>query len=203
MDELDATLNVSPTGTRRALLRRSVALAVAAPAVASVLHLGTAFADDGDNDKDDKNKDKDKDDKKPGREPQAPRAHVNSFSSDLARVAASAASGDFSSGNAGTDPLADGRVRLRHRGNSTDEGRVQVDLRGAAASVSYDVFFWAVTSGKGREALGTIGPTNNNGNLSQLTPSALSGTSRVGVFVIVRHDGGEAGKDEFISSMGS
>jgi hypothetical protein len=190
MDELDATLNVSPTGTRRSLLRRSVALAVAAPVVASVLHSGTAFADDGDNDKDDK---------KPGREPQAPRAHVNSFSSDLARLAA--ASGDFSSGNAGTDPLADGRVRLRRRANSADEGRLHVDLRGAAANVSYVVHFWPA-NGKGRESLGTIGPTNKDGHLSDLTPSALAGTNRVGVFVIVRQDGGEAGKDEFISSMG-
>ena len=101
-----------------------------------------------------------------------------------------------------TDPLADGRLRLRRKANSTDEGRLQVALRGAAVNVSYEVFFWPAASSKSRESLGIIGPTNADGNLNALTPSAISGMNRIGVFVVVRHDGSEAGKDEFISSMG-
>jgi hypothetical protein len=120
----------------------------------------------------------------------------------VSTVAQTAASGDFTSSNPGTDPLRDGRLRLRRKANGTDEGRLQVELRGAAVNVSYDVFFWPVAAGKAREPLGTVGPTNRDGNLRDLTPSALSGTNRVGLFVIVRHDGSEAGKDEFVSSMG-
>jgi hypothetical protein len=190
---MEEPLTVFTAATRRGLLRRSLALAVMAPALASTLHVGTAFADDGDNDKDDK---------KPKNPPPPRGQHVNSFSSDLSTVAQSAASGDFTSGNAGTDPLTDGRIRLGRRGRDANEGRLQVDLRGAAANVSYDVLFWPATSSKGRESLGTIGPTNKDGNLNAVTPSALSGMNRVGVFVIVRHDGNEGGKDEFISSMG-
>jgi hypothetical protein len=189
---MEEPLNVYAAATRRSLLRRSLALAVMAPALVSVLPMGTALADDGDNDKDDK---------KP-KNPPPPRQRVNSFSSDLSTVAQSAASGDFTSGNAGTDPLTDGRIHLRRRGRDANEGRLQVELRGAAPNVSYDVFFWPATSGKARESLGTVGPTNRDGNLNAVTPSALSGMNRVGVFVIVRHDGSEGGKDEFISSMG-
>src|ERR1051325_8142556 len=189
---MDEPLTARGAATRRGLLRRSLALAVTAPALASVLNVATASADDGDNDKDDH--------KKRPAPPIAPRA--NKFSSDISTIAQTSASGDFSSGNAGTDPLADGRLHLRRKAHSTDEGRLQVELRGAAANVSYDVFFWAATSGMGRESLGTIGPTDAQGHLSALTPSALSGMNRVGVFIIVRHDGSEAGKDEFISSMG-
>lgn len=190
---MDKTLTSFAARTRRGLLRRSLAVAVMAPALASAFQTGTALADDDDNDKDDK---------RPNRQPPPPRQRINSFSSDLSTVAQSAASGDFTSGNAGTDPLRDGRVRLRHRSRDANEGQLNVDLRGAAANVSYDVFFWPATSSKGREALGTVGPTNKDGNLNALTPSALSGINRVGVFVIVRHDGNENGKDEFISSMG-
>jgi hypothetical protein len=152
---------------------------------------GIAAADDGD---------ADKDDKKPNRQP-PPHQHVNSFSSDLSTVAQSATSGDFTSANPGTDPLTDGRVRLRHRGRDANEGQLHVELRGAAANVSYEVFFWPAASGKSRESLGTVGPTNKDGNLSAVTPSALAGMNRVGVFVIVRPDGGVA-RDEFSSSMG-
>jgi hypothetical protein len=165
-------------------------LALAAPALASVLQVGTALAEDGDNDKDDKKK------------PKPPGRRANTFSSDLSTAAQTATSGDFTSSNSGTDPLTDGRLRLRRKANTTDEGRLQVALRGTAVNVSYEVFFWPAASSKGRESLGVIGPTNADGNLNELTPLALSGKNRVGVFVIVRHDGGEAGKDEFISSMG-
>jgi hypothetical protein len=191
---MDEPLTARGAATRRGLLRRTLALAVTAPALASILQVATASADDGDDDKDDRKK----------RQPPSPPTgrRLNTFSADISTVAQTTASGDFTSANAGTDPLTDGRLRLRRKANSTDEGRLHVELRGAAANVSYDVFFWAATSGKGRESLGTIGPTNAQGHLNALTPSALSGTNRVGVFVIVRRDGSEAGKDEFISSMG-
>jgi hypothetical protein len=186
---MDESAYLLGAATRRGLFRRGAGLALTATAMASLGQAGPAFADDGDNDKDDKPH-------------PAPRRRINSFSSDVSTVAQSAASGDFTSSNAGTDPLRDGRIHLRGKANGTDEGRAHVALRGAVADVSYDVFFWAAASGKGREALGTVGPTNKDGNLDDVTPSALSGTNRVGVFVIVRHDGSEAGKDEFISSMG-
>jgi hypothetical protein len=189
---MDEPRTVFTAATRRGLLRRSLALAVMAPALASTLPIGVASADDGD---------ADEDDKKPNHQPPPAHQHVNSFSSDLSTVAQSAASGDFTSGSPGTDPLTDGRVRLRHRGRDANEGQLHVELRGATANVSYEVFFWPATSSKSRESLGTIGPTNKDGNLNTLTPSALSGMNRVGVFVIVRQDGGVA-KDEFISSMG-
>jgi hypothetical protein len=173
--------------------RRGLALALSLPALASMLNASQAFADDGDNDGDE--------DRQRRQAPPVPQ-RVNNFDSDLITVAQSAASGDFSSTNPGSDPLADGGVRLRRGRGSSDEGRLQVALRAAAANVSYDVFFWPATSAKPREALGTIGPTNNAGTLNAQTPNALGGLNRVGVFVIVRHDGSDAGKDEFVSSMG-
>jgi hypothetical protein len=192
---MDDPITIACTGTRRWLVRRGLVLAVTAPALASVFHVGSAFADE------DKGKDdKDKDDKKPAA--RAPGQHINSFRSDVSTVAQSAASGDFTSSNPGTDPLTDGRLRLRRKSHATDEGRLLVELRGAAANVSYDVFFSPLAPSKVRESLGKVGPTNKDGNLKDLTPSALSGTNRVGVFVIVRNDGSEAGKDEFVSSMG-
>jgi hypothetical protein len=187
-------LTTSGWRSRRSVLRRGLALAVSLPALASMLRTPQAFADDDDNDADD--------DDRQRRRPAPPAQRVNNFDADLITVAQSAASGDFSSSNPGSDPLANGRVRLRRRRETTGESRLQVELRGAAANVSYDVFLWPATSAKPREALGTIGPTNNAGNLNVVTPNALGGLNRVGVFVIVRHDGSDAGKDEFISSMG-
>ena len=107
----------------------------------------------------------------------------------------------MASGNPGTDPLRDGRLHLHHASSTTD-GRLEVEVRGAAPNVSYDLLFWPLAAGKPRESLGTVGPTNKDGNLHAETPSALAGTNRLGVFVIVRHDGAEAGKDEFVSTMG-
>ena len=192
MDETDS--RSTGAATRRSLLRRGIAFAVSVPALAVTLDVGRASADDGDNDKDNKNK--------PKSAPPQPGRRLNSFRSDLSTVSQTAASGDFTSSNAGTDPLTDGRVRLRRKGNSADEGRLQIELRSAAPSVSYEVFFLPVASSKARESLGVIGPTNGKGDLNALTPTALSGMNRAGIFVVIRHDGTEAGKDEFVSSMG-
>ncbi|MBV9327857.1 MAG: hypothetical protein JO352_29435, partial [Chloroflexi bacterium] len=67
----------------------------------------------------------------------------------------------------------------------------------------YDVAFVPLLGGKSREGLGTIGPTDSRGDLNALTPSALSGAARVGVFILTRHDGNEAGQDEFVTCMGT
>ena len=178
--------------TRRSVLRRGAVVALGTAALVSALPL-TTYADDGDNDKDDK--------PHPPAPPRGPAARRNTFMSDVSTVAQTAASGDFASGNPGTDPLRDGRLHLHHA-TSTTEGKLEVELNGAAPNVSYDVTFWPLAAGKARESLGTIGPTNKDGNLHAQTPSALNGTNRLGVFVIVRHDGTEAGKDEFVSTMG-
>jgi hypothetical protein len=173
--------------------RRWLALSLVAPMLIS----GTALADD----------DQDfRPDRRPG--PPGPAAlqpaRLEAFGSDLVTLSQSASNGDFGSGNAGSDALTGGRVSLARRGGDSSEGRADVVLRGAAANVSYDVFFEPFSTGKGREALGTIGPTNDAGNLNAQTPNALSGSSRVGMFVIARtSDGsGQAGKDEFVSSLG-
>lgn len=128
---------------------------------------------------------------------------MEAFSSDLVTVAQSGGSGDLTSGNPGSDPLSDGRVTLVRR-DAGGEGRADVVLRGAAANASYDVFFLAFNQAKGREALGTVGPTNDKGHLNQRTPNAVSGSSRIGIFIITRTSDGsaQAGKDEFVSSLG-
>jgi hypothetical protein len=177
--------------TRRWLLRGGLAMSVAAPTLVSLLQPGAALADHGDSGNDNHN------------HPPNNSVHLGSFASDVVTVGQSASSGDFSSGNPGSDPLSDGRIRLNRKGTS-GEGHADVVLQGAAANVSYDVFFQPFNTGKGREALGTIGPTNADGHLAFRTPNVLSGTSRVGIFVIARSGDGsaQAGKDEFVSSLG-
>jgi hypothetical protein len=195
LEEKSIHMNDDPhTATRRGLLRRGLALTLTAPMLAAALQAAPALADDGDEDRDDR----------PHPAPPPPRDHPDPFTSDLVTVSQAQTSGDFTSGNPGTDPLVDGRVNLRRREDGTTEGRARIELRGAAANVSYDVFFQPFASGKAREGLGTIGPTNNSGNLNATTPSALNGTSRVGVFVLARTSDGsaQAGKDEFVSSLG-
>jgi hypothetical protein len=174
---------------------------VAAPAVA-VLGVGPALADDDNQDDQDDRDDKDKRGNGRGRGPapaQALPLPDDTFNTELTRV--SQTSADFSSSSPGTDPLTDGRLRLRRSGDSEDR-RAAVALRGAMAGVSYDVAFAPMLAGKVRESLGTIGPTDSRGNLNALTPGALSGANRVGVFVLTRHDGNEAGQDEFVATTG-
>jgi hypothetical protein len=179
--------------TRRRLLRAGLAISVAATWLQPV----AALADDGDNESDEQGHHH----SPPPQQNQAVR--LEAFSSDLITVAQSASSGDFTSGNAGSDPLTDGRVSLVRR-NTGGEGVADVVLRGAAASASYDVFFQPFASGKGRESLGTVGPTSADGHLAVRTTTSLSGTNRVGIFVIARTGDGsaQAGKDEFVSSLG-
>ena len=192
--------NDSTTATRRGLLRRGLALTLTAPALAAALHISPALADDGDDDRDDG-------ERRGPPNPPPGRARLDPFTSDLITVSQSASGGgDFTSSNPGTDPLSDGQISLRRRNDGTSEGRAVVRLRGAAASVSYEVFFEPFTAGKGRESLGVVGPTNRDGHLDDVTPAdtPLKGTNRVGIFVVARtNDGsGQASKDEFVSSLG-
>jgi len=178
------------SATRRRLLRASLA----APVALAALSITPAFADDGDHDDGD-------DHHQP---PHAPHAALEPFSSDLVTVAQSASSGDFTSANPGADPLTDGHIAMRRRPDNTVEGRAAVSLRGAAANVSYDVFFQPFNTAKGREGLGTVGPTNDHGDLNKQTPNLLSGLNRVGIFIIARTGDGsaQAGKDQFVTSLG-
>jgi hypothetical protein len=182
--------------TRRAVLRRGLFIGFTAPALVSALQASTAWADD-DNKQDG---DDDADDDRRQRPPRPGRAEA--FTSDLITVS-QAASSDFSSGNPGSDPLTDGQIRLQRRRNSSTEGRVVVELRGAAPNAVYQVFFQPA-NGSARTDLGTIASTNSSGNVNARTSSELSGTNRIGIFVITRSsDGsGQAGKDEFVSSLG-
>jgi hypothetical protein len=176
--------------TRRALLRRGLAVGLTAPVVVAALQAGTAWADDDDQDSDERHAHP----AQPGRR--------DAFTSDLIPVS-QAASSDFSSGNAGSDPLIDGQVRLQGRRSSGNEGQVAVELRGAAPNAIYQVFFQPL-NGSARTDLGTIVSTNNAGNVNARTSSELAGLNRVGVFVIARSNDGsaQAGKDEFVSSLG-
>lgn len=186
------------TPTRRGLLQAGLAVGAVA-----LLPAAAAYAsDDHDDDDNGRGKGNGNDNGRGPRPIPAP-ARFTTFSSDLVTVSQSASSGDFTSGNAGGDPLTDGRITLV-RPRDGGEGRAEVVLRGAAANVSYDVFFQPFNTGKGREGLGTIGPTNGSGNLNDRAPNVLSGTNRVGMFIIARTgDGsGQAGKDEFVSSVG-
>ena len=182
----------SRTATRRGLLRRGLTIGLTAPVLIAALQTSTAQADDDDQE--------DRDDRR-ARPRQLGRAEA--FTSDLITVSQAASSGDFSSGNAGSDPLTDGQVRLQRRRASTNEGQVVVELRGAAPDAVYQVFFQPL-NGSARQDLGTIAATNNDGNVNARTSSELGGTNRVGVFIIARSsDGsGQAGKDEFVSSLG-
>jgi hypothetical protein len=180
--------------TRRRLLRAGVTLGLIAGLQATV-----ALADDDEHDHDDQG---DHDEHPPA--PPRVRAQADVFSSDLVTAVQASSFNDFNSGNQGTDPLANGRIALSRRSSTSSEGRAVVALRGAASNASYDVFFQPFNTAKPREGLGTIGPTNEHGDLNAQTPNAIAGINRIGVFVLARSsDGsGQAGKDQFVSSLG-
>ncbi len=199
----DSATTDSADTTRRGLLRRGLALAVAAPALLSALHAAPAWANDDDHDDDDDDVRKqrgrdlrpnDDDDDNDDDDARLARVGVQlgRFSAGLCRVAD--ASG-FSATSAGTDTLTAGRVRLVGRQNNPDDDKIAVVLHGAPAGATYEVWF-APASGS-RESLGNVGPTRDRGNLLALTPKPLAGAHRVGVFVLVRD-----GHDEFVSCLG-
>jgi hypothetical protein len=208
---MDDTIPSASNATRRALLRRGFSLAVAAPALVAALQASPVWANDDDEDDDDEKHarrslgqdirdrirrafdDDDDDDTRLARVG----LFFHHFSAGLCRV--SEASG-FSASNPGTDSLTSGRIRLVGRRNNADDDKMAVALRGAPAGASYEVMFLPASGG--RESLGNVGPTNNNGSLVALTPNALSGARRVGSFVLVRRGGNEDGHDEFVSCLG-
>lgn len=116
--------------SRRGLLSRGLALA----AILAGLGARTAWAgdDDHDDDDDDDHRGRNDNDRRDVQRVLRPRAErLNAFSSDICRIVDVTA--DFSSGNAGTDSLVDGRIRLRNRRNrrnGPDDARVHVTLRG-------------------------------------------------------------------------
>jgi len=181
--------------TRRGLLGRTLAVA----ALANVLGATAAWADDDDTATNDDRDDRGDRGRPPAPAP-VPRLAADTFGAELCRVAQ--ANGDVGSGSPGTDPLSSGQLRLRRASSGSEDRRAAVSLRGALAGVSYDVAFVPLLGGKSREGLGTIGPTDSRGDLNALTPNALSGADRVGVFILTRHDGNEAGQDEFVTCMG-
>jgi hypothetical protein len=183
--------------TRRGLIGAGLKLAVAAPVAAAAWQATTALAENDDNQNDDQNQGNNGENRGRGRPsfvfpPGRAGSSVN-FNADLCRASDANATNDVGLGNVGSDSLSSGRIVLLSNGNA------QLALRGARANVSYDVQFAPFNTGKGREGLGTVGPTNGSGNLDATTPNALGGNNRIGIFIIVRHDGDEAGKDEFVS----
>ncbi len=186
--------------SRRSILGKGAKLAFAAPAVLAALQAGAAFADESDDERRGRGR-SERDDSPaassspPRRRPDVPAA----FRLELCRVADVPAN-DFTSANPGTDPLRDGRLRIAHDGDAPEDGRVRVRLRRAKPASRYQVFFVRFKD-QGREDLGVVGPTDEEGDLDAAAPTPLSGANRVGIFVLVRQDGDEAGKDEFVTCV--
>jgi hypothetical protein len=182
--------------------RRLLRVGLAAPAVLAALRFSPAFADHDDHDHDHDDDDEHHDEHQQA--PPPPQAIHGPFTADLVSVPQASANGDFTSSNPGSDPLVDGHITLPRRADSSSTGHPNIMLRGAAPSVSYDVAFQPFNTAKGREGLGTIGPTTSRGDLHAQTPNTLTGTSRVGVFVLTRTNDGsaQAGKEEFVSTLG-
>jgi hypothetical protein len=100
--------------------------------------------------------------------------------------------GDFVANSPGGDSLSSGVVMT---GSDSDSGAVvNVVLPGAQASATYDVQFERFND-HGREDLGQIS-TDGSGNYQGNTPTALSGTHRVGAFVLIRD-----GHDQYVTEF--
>jgi len=184
--------------SRRGLLGKGIKLAAAIPAVLAATQGGIAYADRG----------RPKwagDDPGHGRGPgngnafgRGPLFNRPFYALELCRVG-EVGSSDFapSGSSPGSDPLAAGAMRVFEAENtSSPASRVWVRLAGAAASTPYTVAFVRFND-HAREPLGTI-TTGPNGNFAGFTPGTLSGTHRVGVFVLVNNNNGS---DQFVSCV--
>lgn len=98
--------------------------------------------------------------------------------------------GDFGANSPGSDSLSSGAVMT----GSDSDATVNVFLRGAQASATYDVEFVRFND-HGREDLGQIS-TDSNGNYQGNTPRAISGAHRVGAFVLIRD-----GHDQYVTEF--
>lgn len=190
-----------PGASRRGLLSKGVKFAAATSALLAIAPGSVAYAAHGrpKTADDDPGDDQDANDQGPGNRGRGRGPFVRRpfFALTLCRVN-QIGSGDFSptGSSPASDPLGSGTVRVfRPQGTSTSL-RVWVQLVGAAANTPYTVAFVRFND-HGRESLGTI-TTGSNGNVTAFTPTMLSGTLRVGVFVVINNNNGS---DQFVSCV--
>lgn len=196
----DDDSEVAPS--RRGLLSKGVKFAAATSAVLALAPASVALAAHGPKVKGPKNDDDpDDDDQGPGNHGRGrgrgPLVRRPFYALPLCPVK-QVGGNDFTpaGGSPGSDPLRSGVVRVfRPRGTATSL-RVWIQLRGAAANTPYTVAFVRFND-HNRESLGTI-TTNDHGDITAFTPSMLSGTVRVGVFVIINNNNGS---DQFVSCV--
>lgn len=187
--------------SRRGLLSKGIKLALATSAALAFVPGSAAYAAHGPQNKGpkDDSDDPDDDDQGPsnrgrGRGPLVRRPFYALTLCPVKQVGGN----DFTpaGGSPGSDPLRSGVVRVfRPRGTATSL-QIWVQLRGAAANTPYTVAFVRFND-HNRESLGTI-TTNANGDITAFTPTMLSGTLRVGVFVIINNNNGS---DQFVSCV--
>jgi len=179
----------APAETRRGILSMGLKLAVAAPTALVALQGGVALAHPGPKGDQDSNDDSDNPGRGNGKN--FPK-HAPAFSLHLCRVGDIGNQGtDFPPTNGGSDPLAAGVLRVV-RGASGQNARVWVDVNGANANTTYEVFFDRFND-HGREDVGGF-KTGPGGHFRGFTSGSLGGKNRVGVFVIQN-----GSSDEFVT----
>lgn len=210
-DSLEASENAALPASgerRRGLLGKGIKLAVALPALLAATQGGVAYADRGGppwagDDQDNDQGNDQGEDQGPGPGPgrgrgRGPFFRRPFFALNLCRVSV-VGSSDFvpSGSSAGSDPLNFGVVRVFRASNPSSPALpVWVRLSGAAPSTSYTVAF-ARFNDHVRESLGTI-TTGPDGNFAGFTTTMLSGTNRVGSFVLSNNSNGS---DQFVSCV--
>jgi hypothetical protein len=186
--------------SRRGLLSKGVKFAVATSALLAFAPGAAAYAAHGpknkgpSDDADDPDDDQGPGNRGRGRGPLVRRPFYALILCPVKQVGGN----DFtpSGGSPGSDPLRSGVVRVFRAQGTATSLRIWVQLRGAAANTPYTVAFVRFNDHV-RESLGTI-TTNANGDVTAFTPTMLSGTVRVGVFVIINNNNGS---DQFVSCV--
>jgi hypothetical protein len=181
---------VLPSASRRGLLGKGLTVALAASAALAALPAGAALAAgpaDGPGRGPGPGPDPDDGGPPPprGRSPMC-------YAAPLCRVS-SVSGADFAPNSPGSDPLRAGEIRVFRR-PSDQNVEVYLRLAGAVANTAYDVQFEHCND-HGREDLGSL-TTDGRGNCSGKLPNTLSGSDRVGVFVVIHN-----GSDEFVSCI--
>lgn len=196
MDEAEQQSSILGVTSRRSLMSAAAKLAITAPLALAVLpSVALADGDDQGEDNDDR--------KRGNRFGQIGRectvAGVAGFQRGamalplvpVSQVNGGTGGSDFQSGNVANpvDPLGTGEIMVN--GNH----QVSVAVRGAMANTQYDVRFERLWDHDRSEDPGGF-TTDGNGNFAGVLGSALSGTNRVGCFVVTRN----GGADEYIST---